>query len=104
MPPFTMPLNVLLLENIHAAAEAQLVDRGYVVRRFDRALKEDELIEQLEGIPTGERLQNGASLVASSFLDFRAPALLNAVVRSLCLIARAIIDARETTKTTTRGQ
>ncbi len=41
---------VLLLENIHAVAEAQLVAGGYTIRRLNGALKEDELIKNLAGV------------------------------------------------------
>lgn len=41
---------VLLLENIHAVAEAQLKASGFRVRRLNEALKEDELIKNLEGV------------------------------------------------------
>lgn len=45
-----MKLNVLLLEGIHSVAEAALVEAGHNVRRIGGALKEDQLIEQLEGV------------------------------------------------------
>lgn len=45
-----MKLNVLLLEGIHPVAEQALVDAGHSVRRVAGALKEDELIAQLEGV------------------------------------------------------
>ena len=45
-----MKLNVLLLEGIHPVAEAALVEAGHSVRRIAGALKEDELIKQLEGV------------------------------------------------------
>jgi D-3-phosphoglycerate dehydrogenase len=47
-----MPLTptVLLLENIHSAAERQLLEAGFQVRRVNQALKEDELIQALEGV------------------------------------------------------
>jgi D-3-phosphoglycerate dehydrogenase len=45
-----MELNVLLLEGIHAVAEEALVAAGHSVRRVAGALKEDELIAQLEGV------------------------------------------------------
>ncbi|MFZ5440681.1 MAG: phosphoglycerate dehydrogenase [Myxococcota bacterium] len=45
-----MKLNVLLLEGIHAVAEQALVEAGHNVRRVAGALKEDELIAQLEGV------------------------------------------------------
>jgi hypothetical protein len=45
-----MKLNVLLLEGIHAVAEAALVEAGHNVRRIAGALKEDELIKQLDGV------------------------------------------------------
>ena len=41
---------MLLLENIHAVAEQQLLDADFAVRRVNAALKEDELIQQLEGV------------------------------------------------------
>ncbi len=41
---------VLLLENIHAVAEAQLKAAGFTIRRVNGALKEDELIKQLAGV------------------------------------------------------
>ncbi len=41
---------VLLLENIHAVAEAQLIASGYTIRRLNGALKEDELIKNLAGV------------------------------------------------------
>ncbi len=41
---------VLLLENIHAVAEAQLNSAGFTVRRLNGALKEDELIKALPGV------------------------------------------------------
>ncbi|MBL9039678.1 MAG: phosphoglycerate dehydrogenase [Archangium sp.] len=41
---------VLLLENIHAVAEAQLKASGFTIRRHNGALKEDELIAQLAGV------------------------------------------------------
>jgi D-3-phosphoglycerate dehydrogenase len=44
------PLNVLLLENIHAVAEAALVEAGFSVRRVNASLKEDELIKALAGV------------------------------------------------------
>jgi D-3-phosphoglycerate dehydrogenase / 2-oxoglutarate reductase len=44
------PLNVLLLENIHAVAETGFQSAGYSVRRVNGALKEDDLIAQLEGV------------------------------------------------------
>ena len=43
-------LNVLLLENIHAVAETGFQAAGHSVRRVNGALKEDELIAQLEGV------------------------------------------------------
>ncbi len=43
-------INVLLLENIHAVAEASLNEADFSVRRVNSALKEDELIAQLEGV------------------------------------------------------
>ena len=45
-----MKLNVLLLEGIHAVAEQTLVEAGHSVRRMAGALKEEQLIEQLEGV------------------------------------------------------
>ncbi len=45
-----MKLNVLLLEGIHAVAEQALNEAGHSVRRIAGALKEDQLIEQLEGV------------------------------------------------------
>lgn len=45
-----MKLNVLLLEGIHSVAEQALVNAGHSVRRVATALKEDELIAQLEGV------------------------------------------------------
>jgi D-3-phosphoglycerate dehydrogenase / 2-oxoglutarate reductase len=45
-----MKLNVLLLEGIHTVAEQALVDAGHTVRRIAGALKEDELIAQLDGV------------------------------------------------------
>ncbi len=45
-----MKLNVLLLEGIHAVSEAALIEAGHEVRRIGGALKEDQLIEQLEGV------------------------------------------------------
>ena len=45
-----MKLNVLLLEGIHAVAEQALVEAGHNVRRVAGALKEDDLIAQLEGV------------------------------------------------------
>src|SRR3990167_5837693 len=45
-----MKLNVLLLEGIHSVAEAALIEAGHNVRRIGGALKEDQLIEQLEGV------------------------------------------------------
>jgi len=45
-----MKLNVLLLEGIHTVAEQALVGAGHTVRRIAGALKEDELIAQLEGV------------------------------------------------------
>jgi D-3-phosphoglycerate dehydrogenase len=45
-----MKLNALLLEGIHAVAEQALVAAGYHVRRIAGALKEDELMAQLEGV------------------------------------------------------
>jgi D-3-phosphoglycerate dehydrogenase / 2-oxoglutarate reductase len=45
-----MKLNVLLLEGIHAVAEQALVEAGHSVRRVAGALKEEQLIEQLEGV------------------------------------------------------
>lgn len=44
------PLTVLLLENIHAVAEAQLVEAGLTVKRVGGALKPDELVKHLEGV------------------------------------------------------
>lgn len=44
------PTTVLLLENIHAVAEAQLLEAGFQVKRVNAALKEDELIKALEGV------------------------------------------------------
>ncbi len=44
------PLNVLLLENIHAVAEVQLIEAGFNVRRVNASLKEEELAKQLEGV------------------------------------------------------
>ena len=41
---------VLLLENIHAVAEAQLAASGFAIRRVNGALKEDELIASLAGV------------------------------------------------------
>jgi D-3-phosphoglycerate dehydrogenase len=43
-------MNVLLLENIHAVAERALIDAGFNVRRTNGALKEDELVAQLQGV------------------------------------------------------
>lgn len=45
-----MPATVLLLEKIHDVAEVQLEEAGYTVRRVNSALKEDELIKELEGV------------------------------------------------------
>lgn len=45
-----MKMNVLLLEGIHAVAEQALVAAGHSVRRVAGALKEDELIAQLDGV------------------------------------------------------
>ncbi len=45
-----MELKVLLLEGIHTVAEQALVKAGHSVRRIGGALKEDQLIEQLEGV------------------------------------------------------
>ncbi len=45
-----MKLNVLLLEGIHPVAETALTGAGHTVRRIAGALKEDALIEQLEGV------------------------------------------------------
>ncbi len=45
-----MKLNVLLLEGIHTVAEQALVAAGHSVRRIAGALKEDELIKQLDGV------------------------------------------------------
>ncbi|MFT3709789.1 MAG: phosphoglycerate dehydrogenase [Archangium sp.] len=45
-----MKLNVLLLEGIHPVAEQALVAAGHTVRRVAGALKEDELIAQLDGV------------------------------------------------------
>lgn len=45
-----MPATVLLLEKIHEVAERQLEEAGYTVRRVNSALKEDELIKELEGV------------------------------------------------------
>ncbi|MBL8910195.1 MAG: phosphoglycerate dehydrogenase, partial [Archangium sp.] len=43
-------MNVLLLEGIHAVAEQALTAAGHTVRRVAGALKEDELIAQLDGV------------------------------------------------------
>lgn len=43
-------MNVLLLEGIHPVAEEALVAAGHNVRRVAGALKEDELIAQLDGV------------------------------------------------------
>ncbi|MEW5739374.1 MAG: phosphoglycerate dehydrogenase [Myxococcota bacterium] len=43
-------LTVLLLENIHRVAEAHLSERGFLVKRVNGALKEDELTRHLEGV------------------------------------------------------
>jgi D-3-phosphoglycerate dehydrogenase len=43
-------LNVLLLENIHAVAETAFQGAGCSVRRVNGALKDDELIAQLQGV------------------------------------------------------
>ncbi|MGV3624210.1 MAG: phosphoglycerate dehydrogenase [Archangium sp.] len=45
-----MKMNVLLLEGIHQVAEEALVKAGHTVRRVAGALKEDELIAQLQGV------------------------------------------------------
>ncbi len=45
-----MAFTVLLLEKIHDVAEAQLKEAGFVVRRVNTALKEDELIKELAGV------------------------------------------------------
>ncbi len=43
-------INVLLLENIHPVAEAAFLEAGFLVRRVNGSLKEDELIAQLDGV------------------------------------------------------
>lgn len=45
-----MRLKVLLLEGIHSVAEQALNEAGHEVRRVAGALKEEELIAQLEGV------------------------------------------------------
>lgn len=45
-----MSPTVLLLENIHAVAETQLLEAGFQVKRVNAALKEDELIKALQGV------------------------------------------------------
>jgi len=45
-----MAFTVLLLEKIHDVAEAQLKEAGFLVRRINAALKEDELIKELAGV------------------------------------------------------
>ena len=44
------PARALLLENIHSDAAWNLKDAGWDVERLDRALREDELVERLEGV------------------------------------------------------
>ncbi len=46
----SVPLKVLLLENIHKVAEDQLRDDGFDVARLDGSLKEDELVKRLVGV------------------------------------------------------
>jgi D-3-phosphoglycerate dehydrogenase / 2-oxoglutarate reductase len=43
-------MNVLLLENIHAVAEAALVEAGFTVRRAPGALSEAQLLSALPGV------------------------------------------------------
>jgi D-3-phosphoglycerate dehydrogenase len=45
--------NALLLEKVHASAEAELCKHGIGVHRVDKGLTEDELIKELCGMPEG---------------------------------------------------
>lgn len=45
-----MSTTVLLLEKIHEVAEAQLKEAGFLVRRVNAALKEEDLIKELAGV------------------------------------------------------
>src|SRR5689334_23042217 len=49
-PGRTPDMRALLLEAIHDDAAFALRDAGFEVERYDRALTEDELLEQLPGV------------------------------------------------------
>ncbi len=48
-----MTASALLLEKVHASAEAALREQGFSVSRVDKGLTEDELIEALTALPEG---------------------------------------------------
>ncbi len=48
-----MTASALLLEKVHATAEKSLTDDGYTVKRINKGLSEDELIEALTSMPEG---------------------------------------------------
>lgn len=50
-PPVTA--SALLLEKVHASAEAALREQGFNVQRIDKGLSEDELIAALQALPEG---------------------------------------------------
>ena len=99
-------MNVLLLENIHTVAEAQLLDAGHTVRRINKALKDDELIAALEGVQVlgirsktniTSRVLDGAKdlLVVGAFcIGTNQLALEHAMRRGVCVFNAPFSNTR----------